>query len=375
MRRLLVSWHQTRAAIPTSFTSQESEYTLVSLVNVHNEWDPLEEMIVGIADGAQVPKPDRGLFALDYCASVESPSDIPSGPYNPQIIDEAREDLDDFARLLSNEGVVVRRPVVTDHARMFGTPDWSTDGEYNYCPRDVLLPIGQTIIETPMALRSRYFEAFAYRDLLMEYFKSGANWISAPKPRLLDDTYNIRPKTGSVLNNHEPVFDAANVLRVGKDLLYLVSCSGNMLGFQWLQRVLGDTYRVHAVSGVYEGTHIDTTIALIRPGLVVLCPERIKLEQVPAIFKKWDIIWCPAMVNTGYAWSYPRASIWQGMNLIMINPRLAVVNNLQIELIKALECHGVEVAPLQMRHARNLSGGFHCVSVDIRRRGTLEDYT
>ena len=43
------------------------------LVNVHNEWDPLEEMIVGSAYGAQVPMPDRGLFALDYCQNVESP--------------------------------------------------------------------------------------------------------------------------------------------------------------------------------------------------------------------------------------------------------------------------------------------------------------
>lgn len=38
----------------------------MSLVEVHNEWDPLEEMIVGIAHGARVPRPDRGLFALDY---------------------------------------------------------------------------------------------------------------------------------------------------------------------------------------------------------------------------------------------------------------------------------------------------------------------
>lgn len=29
----------------------------MSLVNVHNEWDPLEEMIVGVAQGAQVPRP------------------------------------------------------------------------------------------------------------------------------------------------------------------------------------------------------------------------------------------------------------------------------------------------------------------------------
>jgi N-dimethylarginine dimethylaminohydrolase len=347
----------------------------VSLVNIHNEWDPLEEMIVGIADNARVPAPDRGLFALDYCANVQAESDIPSGPYSARIIEEANEDLDGFAKLLTQEGVVVRRPASTDHSRTFGTPDWTTDGEYNYCPRDVLLPVGTTVIETPMVLRSRYFEPFAYRDILLEYFASGANWISAPKPRLLDDTYNVRPESGSILNNHEPVFDAANVLRIGRDILYLVSCSGNMLGLRWLRRVLGDGYRIHPVTGVYEGTHVDTTIALIRPGLVVLNPERMRPDQVPSVFKKWTIIWCPEMVDTGYSWTFPRATIWQGMNLIMINPGLAVVNDRQVALIKELERHGVTVAAMPMRHARSLSGGFHCVSVDVRRRGSLEDYS
>ena len=68
-------------------------------------------------------------------------------------------------------------------------PD-SPDGEYNYCPRDVLLPIGTTIIETPMTNRTRYFGTFAYRDLLREYFDSGANWISAPKP--IGDRFGAR---------------------------------------------------------------------------------------------------------------------------------------------------------------------------------------
>ena len=346
----------------------------MSLVNVHNEWDPLEEMIVGVAHGARVPMPDKGLFALDYSDHHNTQEEIPSGTYPEQVIEEAAEDLDAFVAFLVDHGVTVRRPKNSDHAALFGTPEWKTDGEYNYCPRDVLLPIAQTIIEAPMALRSRYFEPFAYRKHLQEYFASGANWISAPKPQLSDSTYRVNPPKGSIIANEEPIFDAANVLRVGRDILYLVSRSGNQLGSEWLQRVLGDQYRVHTVSGLYDGTHLDTTITLVRPGLVVLNPERIGKDQVPELFKHWDIIWAPEMVDTGYCWSYPRASIWQGMNFIMVNPSLAVINDQQVPLIRALEKHGVDVAPLKMRHARSLSGGFHCVSVDIRRRGSLEDY-
>jgi N-dimethylarginine dimethylaminohydrolase len=346
-----------------------------ALVNVHNEWDPLEEIIVGIAEGARVPSPDRGLFAIDYSEYVNDATDVPTGSYARRVMDEAQEDIDLFAATLEAQGVIVRRPAPSDRARPFGTPDWTTDGYNDYCPRDVLLTVGSTIIEAPMALRARYFEAFAYRELLLEYFESGARWISAPKPQLPDGSYDVEPGVGPILSNLEPVFDAANVLRVGRDILYLVSCSGNMLGCEWLQRTLGSEYRVHPIRGVYTGTHLDSTIALVRPGLVVLNPERIREHQIPEVLRGWDVIWCPTPVDTGWVGRYPRASIWQGMNFIMVNPELAVVNELQLPLIRVLERHGIDVLPLPTRHARTLSGGLHCVSLDVRRTGSLEDYS
>jgi N-dimethylarginine dimethylaminohydrolase len=345
-----------------------------ALVSVHNEWDPLEEMIVGIADGARVSSPDSGLYALDYAEHLEEEEEIPTGPHERQVIEEANEDLATFVEVLEANGVTVRRPDPVDHGRPFGTPDWATDGQFSYCPRDVLLTIGDTLIETPMPLRARYFESIPYRDILLDYFRRGANWISAPKPRLLEESYSLEPQNGSRLSNLEPVFDAANVLRVGRDLLYLISSSGNMLGAQWLQRAVGPGYRVHPLPGIYDGTHIDTTVAVVRSGLVVLNPERISEDQVPSVFSEWEVIWCTEPVDSGWHGPYPRSSIWQAMNFVMVNPELAVVNELQLPLIRALEDHGVEVLPLPMRQARTLSGGFHCVSLDIRRSGSLEDY-
>ena len=347
----------------------------MSLVNVYNEWDPLEEMIVGVIDGARVPIGDKGLFALEYHEHHARIDQIPSGPYDPRIIEETREELEALVEVLEGQGVVVRRPRIADPSKVFASPDWESDGEYHYCPRDLLLPIGQTIIETPMPLRSRFFEVLAYKDLLLEYFESGANWISAPKPRLLDSIYGDMPSSGVPLNDHEPLFDAANVVRCGRDILYLVSCSGNRMGGQWLQRTLGDEYRVHLLEDLYEGTHIDTTITLLRPGLVMLNPERVNDRNMPELFKSWDVLWCPEMIDTGWAWDYPRASIWSGMNFIMINPGLAVVNAEQKPLRKLLEAHGIDTIPLTLRHCRTTSGGFHCVTLDIRRKGTLEDYS
>ena len=45
--------------------------------------------------------------------------------------------------------------------------------------------------------------------------------------------------------DHEPAFDAANVLRLGRDLIYLVSATGNELGGHWLQSILGDEDKPH----------------------------------------------------------------------------------------------------------------------------------
>ena len=63
------------------------------------------------------------------------------------------------------------------------------------------------------------------------------------------------------------------------------------------------------------------------------------------------------------------------MSFIMVNPNLAVVNELQSGLIATLEKYGIDVAPLPSRQARTLSGGFHCTSLDIRRKGTIGDHT
>ena len=56
-------------------------------------------------------------------------------------------------------------------------------------PRDILMVIGEEIIEAPMSWRSRFFEYRAYRPLVKEYFQRGAKWTPAPKSEMSDDLY------------------------------------------------------------------------------------------------------------------------------------------------------------------------------------------
>lgn len=349
--------------------------TTAPTVCSHNEWDPLEEVVVGIARGARVPGDGADLRAIDY---PEVPADeaLPVGPLPPSVLAEADEDLDQLADVLARLGVRVRRPTPldVDPPAPYANGRWATDGYHTTCPRDSVLVVGDRLIETPMVLRSRQFEVHSLRSLLLEYEKAGAKWFAAPRPLLTDDLYDLDAAPGARLRDDEPVFDAANVVRLGRDLLYLISDSGNARGAAWLERVLDGAYRVHPCPGVYARTHVDSTIVPIRPGLVLLNPERVNDANMPAYLAGWDKLWCPELVDIGYAGDRPSCSIWIGMNVLMVRPDLALVDDRQVELTRALEKHGVDVQPCRLRHARTLGGGLHCCTLDIRRDGPLEDY-
>ena len=58
-------------------------------------------------------------------------------------------------------------------------------------PRDILMVIGDEIIEAPMAWRSRFFEYRAYRKMIKDYFHQGAKWATPPKPQMSDELYDF----------------------------------------------------------------------------------------------------------------------------------------------------------------------------------------
>lgn len=92
----------------------------------------------------------------------------------------AAKELDGFARILEAEGVKVRRPDILpgDFAQEYQTPDFKCrSGLYAAMPRDVLIVVGNEIIEAPMAWRSRYFEFRPYRKLIKEYFHQGLFFV------------------------------------------------------------------------------------------------------------------------------------------------------------------------------------------------------
>ena len=95
------------------------------------------------------------------------------------------------------------------------------------------------------------------------------HWFESPKPKLLDSIYQREDLARPTLLDGEPVFDAANVLKSGYDILYLVSNTGNKDGAEWLERyckeTFGQEYKVHTAENVYAYIHIDTTFVFLLP--------------------------------------------------------------------------------------------------------------
>jgi glycine amidinotransferase len=315
-----------------------------------NEWDKLKKVIVGVADYAKVPEIDLSVRTINY-ADREDVSDIHVGTYPHQVIDEANEDLEIFVSFLLNEGVEVVRPQRTNTEY------------YNFCPRDVIFTHKDLTITSPMPLKCRKDAWKPLIDLL--------DTTTIVPCKYQDELYNescVGDNDTLALTEVTPAFDAANILRANDDILYLVSNSGNVAGANLLQQMLGDRAKVHLLQGVYSYMHIDTTIAFLREGLMLLNPERIKdVNILPEPFCNWDVIWCPEPVDIGYYPGYNHASEWVNMNLFSVNPNLVALEEHQEPTRKELEKHGIECKMLPMRHGRTLSGIFHCVTLDLLR--------
>ena len=303
------------------------------MTSTYNEWSPLKKIVVGVATNANWPVNDP-VFSKEGEKTTWKETPVPRGPVPQWIIDEANEDLDSLATTLMSLGVEVVRPDPLNFQ--------AHDGMYNYCPRDRLLVLGDTVIDTAMMYPCRDMELQCYHDILKD-----ANVIHMPRDQGL-------------------VLDAANVCRLGKNkLLYLESASGNRAAYYWLLANLPADTSIE-LCNFYAGVHIDSTIVPLREGLVMLNASRVTFDNVPRAFDGWHKIWVTDVVAQGFH-EYPYASKWIAMNMLVVNPNLVICDRNQTELIRTLESYKFTVIPMELRHSRTLGGGFHCVTLDLQR--------
>ena len=353
-------------------------------VSSYNEWDPLEEVIVGRLEGSTVPSV-HVTVTYNLPPLISRLYRLAAGMKYPKwLVNKAQAELDGFIAILEGEGVKVRRPDLINHRAKFKTPYWSSRGFCVACPRDGFMVVGDEIIESPMCWPTRYFEGNAYRSLFKEYFNAGARWTSAPRPQLSDELYdfNYRLPDGPgkppsyVITEFEPVFDAADFVRCGRDIFVTQSNVTNLAGINWLRRHLGDQYRIHELPSICkQPMHIDSSFMPLAPGKVLVNPDYIDIERLPPILKKWDVLVAPRPdpIDNMIA-KMSMCSPWTSINVLSLSDKKVVVERQQPTLIKALKDWGFDPIPCDFFSYGPFGGAFHCATLDVRRRGTLESY-
>ena len=96
---------------------------------------------------------------------------------------------------------------------------------------------------------------------------------------------------------------------------------------------------------------------------------RVNEENCPKAFKDWERIYIndEDIVAQDF-YQYPYASKWIAMNMLSLDPETVILDAAQTRLREILKSKGIDNIPLTLSHSRTLGGGFHCVTLDTRRR-------
>jgi glycine amidinotransferase len=373
-----------------------------------NDFDPLEEVMVGIADGACFPPLEPGCqsefndqytkYGCKMSHPISEQVPWPTGPKLKRFIDGANEELNGMVELLEGEGCFVKRPdpgLCSFNVRT-RTPDWESPNQYCVtCPRDVVMTIGNEIVEATMSKRSRFFEYRPFRPLIKHYFDKDPRcvWTAAPKPMMGDSSYttefwdwDIEERKRRMheytfcINENEIMFDAADCLLIGDMMFVQQSMVTNLAGIRWLKRHFEPKgIQVQTLHFPYDlfPSHTDCTFVAVRPGLVLTNPERPFVEEEVKIFKQndWKMVDIPFFTETKEHPICCQSSRWLSMNVFSITQDKIVVEEGETPLINFLEQeHGFDVLGLPYRKVFEFGGSLHCSTWDIRRRGEKKNY-
>lgn len=305
------------------------------MIDSRNEWDPLEAIVVGSATRANWPMTDP-VFAEEARNSLWTETPAPSGAVPQDIVDQANRELDVMCETLVRYGATVYRPQYMDFV--------AAKGMYNYCPRDRLLVAGDVIVDCNMMYPCRNQEIENYRTILGR----AGRVITMPRDQGM-------------------TMDAANVCKLGDTWLFLESASGNRAAYEWLCEQFPEI-TIELVN-FYAGVHIDSTITPLREGLVLLNASRVNKDNCPRALQDWEKIYVhEEQIVAQDFYQYPYASKWIAMNMLALDPETVMIDAAQTQLIELLKTHGIDSIPMTLSHSRTLGGGFHCVTLDTRRR-------
>jgi glycine amidinotransferase len=376
------------------------------LLNSYDEWSPLREVIVGSAENYTSHERELSfdLFHHDNItrsewyyprlstAAEKAERQVGRTPIKQRYVDELNEDIEGIVKALESLSVKVLRPLpLHESTAEVTTPAWSAAVVPPLNLRDNTLILGDEIVETPPMIRSRYFETQLLTPVFAEYFRDGAKWTVMPRPLMTDASFDTSYANSTAGGPTEPIndpqaspydvgfemmFDGAQCLRLGNDVIANISTANHALAVDWLERHFEGRFRFHRVHRLSD-SHIDSMVLALRPGtLLVRSPAVVDL--LPEALRKWDLIVPPPPETNNFPQydddDLVLTSKFIDLNVFSTSPDTVLVNAACPELMRTLEKRGFTVVPVQHRHRRLFGGGFHCFTLDTVRDGGPEDY-
>lgn len=361
------------------------------MIHTHTEWGRLKEVIVG----RELEFPERNLdltFKAFYSSNIKHTQFENYKEYSidKKLIRERVEDLDNLAETLSKLGVSVKRPDRVTTLQGFKTPYFQGIQSSASNVRDLTLTFRDMIIETPPLIRGRYFENYNLHYIFKEYFYNGSQWLKAPIPKMEDDSFDDedwdakRDFENIDINKWDLGIDAAQYLKIGKDIFCNISTYNHYLGHKWMERILGPDVNIHMIDSMVDN-HMDGNILPLKPGVFLVNESTLTKpiqEYLPEKFRNWTFL----NSDTGdkleknydqYDTPFIQLASYRGMdmNVLSIDENTVLVNSDAENTIKVLEKNSFKVIPIQLRHCELFGGGIHCSTLDTVREDEFRDYS
>ena len=315
----------------------------------HHEWGKLREVVIGISpaedfvifheESMRWQLPEEAEFSRKHAGRRLMELD-------PEWAKKMERQLDALAERVSREGVIVHRPDrLQGLERTFLAPE--AQGAQLYV-RDPMIVVGNHVIEASLRLQCRQRERFGLRTHIQKVaHERGAQWSSVPLGWLNGVDGPFLEGGDTLLNGYE--------VYVG-----LSGCASDLAGVDWLQALLGPKYRVIGVALRSNVLHLDCALALIRPGLLVYCPDKL-IDGLPTSLREWDAITV----------SKEEANLLATNGLILEQGRMMVDSD-NARVIEELRKRGMDIIPLPFDGPIRVGGGLRCAHHPLLRESILE---
>ena len=201
----------------------------------------------------------------------------------------------------------------------------------------------------------------------------------------------------------EGVISTATICRVGKDLWWDIHPDTTQdIIDKYVNLWTNEGFRVHTSR---KGYHIDSLFCVVKPGCIVSLKET---QDYKTEFPGWDVLYLPdqswAKVSpfvtmkekVGGRWwlkgeehndqliefvntwlndwvGYVEETVFD-VNMLSIDKDTIICNNYNKDVFDHFKKHRVEPIIFNFRHRYFWDGGIHCITQDLYREGTQEDY-